>query len=86
MERFAKVPHPATRSINDNPKPLEDIPSAPVRQGTPWPNEGSASETLFETRKDWPISPTPVPTPTPTIKTEEQSKTAAIPYAMTMPK
>ena len=79
MGQFAEVPHPTTRSLNDNPPPLEDIPSAPFRQGTPWPNAGSASENLFETRKDWPIPPTPVPTPAPTIKTEEQPKTAAIP-------
>ena len=55
MGQFAKVPCPTTRSISDNPLPLEDIPSAPVRQGTPWPNAGSASENLFETKKDWPI-------------------------------
>ena len=59
-EQFAKVPyltarpqnegHPSTH--NSNPPPLADIPSVPVRQGTPWPNAGSASENLFETRKD----------------------------------
>ena len=50
MGQFAEAPHPTTRSLNDNPPPLEDILSAPVRQGTPWPNAGSASENLFETR------------------------------------
>ena len=84
--QFAEVPCPTTRSISDNPPPLEDIPSVPVRQGTPWPNAGLASENLFETRKDWPIPTTSVPTPTPTIKTEEHPKIAAIPHAMTMPK
>ena len=29
MGQFAKVPHPTTRSINDNPSPLEDIPVRP---------------------------------------------------------
>ena len=58
----------------------------PVRQGTPWPNARPASVNLVETRKDWPIPPTPVPTPAPTIKTEEQPKTAAIPHVMTMAK
>ena len=86
--QFAKVPCPTTRSISDNHPPLEDIPSVLVRQGTPWHNAGSASENLFETRKYWPFPPTPVPTPTPTptIKTEEQTKIATIPCAMTMPK
>ena len=86
MGQFPEVPHPTTRSLNDNLPPLEDIPSAPVRQGTPWPNAGLASENLFKTRKDWTIPPTPVPTPAPTIKTEEQSKIAAIPSAMVIPK
>ena len=86
--QFAKVPCPTTRSISDNPPPLEDIPSAPVRQGTPWPNVGLASENLFETRKDWPIPPYSSPhTCNPTIKTEEQPKTATIPHATkAMPK
>ena len=66
--------------------PLEDIPSAPARQGTPWPSAGSAPENLFEIRKYWPIPPIPVPTPAPTIKTEEQPKIEAIPCTMTMPK
>ena len=56
------------------------------RQGTPWPNAGSALENLCETRKDWPIPHTPVPTPVPTIKTEEPPKITAIPHAMVMPK
>ena len=86
--QFAEISHPTSRSLNDytNPPPIEDIPSAPVRQGTPWPNAGSASENLFDTRKDWPIPPTLVPTPAPTIKTEEQPQTAAIPWAMVIPK
>ena len=46
MVQFAEVPHPTSRSIKDNPPPLEDIPNAPVRQGTPWPNAGLASENL----------------------------------------
>ena len=86
MGQFAEVPHPTTRSINDNPLSLEDISSAPTRQGTPWPNAGLASENLFKTRKDWPIPPTPVPTPTSTIKTAEQPKIAAIPHTTTVPK
>ena len=86
MGQFVEVSCPTTSSTSDNPPPLEDIPSVPVRQGNPWPNAGLASENLFETRKDWPNPPTPVPTPIPTIKTEEQPKIAAIPHAMTMPK
>ena len=86
MGQFAKVPCPTTRSVNGNPTPLEDIPSVPVRQGTPWPNVGLASENLFKTKKDWPIFPTLVSTPTPTIKIEETPKIAKIPYTMTMPK
>ena len=61
--QFAEVPYPTAKPQNDehpstqnfNPPPLEDIPSTPVRQGTPWSNAGSASENVFETRKDWPI-------------------------------
>ena len=85
-----EVPYPTTRPKNEghpltqnsNPPPLEYIPSAPARQGTPWPNAGSASENLFETRKDWPIPPTPVPTPAPTIKTEAPPQVAVILHAM----
>ena len=69
-----------------NPPPLEDIPSAPVRQDTPWPNAGSASENLFETRKDWSIPLTPSPTPTPTVKTETPPQIAPIPQVIVMPK
>ena len=72
--QFAEAPHPTSRSINDNPLPLEDNPSAPIRQGTPWPNAGLASENLFETRKDWPIPPTPAPTPTPPTKLKNNPK------------
>ena len=86
MGQFAEVPCPTNRSINDNPPPLKDIPSTLVREGTHWPNAGLASGNLFETRKDWPIPPTPVPTLAPTIKTEEQPKITAIPHTMAMPK
>ena len=50
MRQFAEVPHPTTRPQNEgsNPPPLEDIPNAPPRQSTPWPNlGGSTSENLF---------------------------------------
>ena len=65
--QFAEDPGPTTKPLNENsnPPPPEDIPSAPVRQGTPWPNAGSVSDKLFETRKDWLIPLTPVPTPAP---------------------
>ena len=90
MGKFSKVLHPPTRPQNEghpstqssNPPPLEDIPNAPVRQGTPWPSTGSASNNLFETRKDWPIPPPPAPT----VKTEEPPQVAVIPWAMVMPK
>ena len=78
--------HPSILTQNSNHPPLEDIPSAPVRQEYPWPNAGSASKNLFETRKDWPFPSTAAPTPAPTIKTEEPPKIAAIPHAMVMPK
>ena len=92
--QFPEVPYPTTRpqdeghllTQNSNPPPLEDIPSAPVRQGPPWPNVGSASENFFETRKDWPIPPTPVLTPAPTIKTEAPPQVAVSPCAMVIPK
>ena len=74
--------HPST----PNPPPLQNIPKAPVRQGTPWPNAGSTSENLFETRKDWPFPPTPVPTSAPTVKTEAPTQVAAIPRAMVAPR
>ena len=86
--KFRDVPYPTGRpqenlSIHDfNPPPLEDIPNAPVRQGTPWPSTGSASENLFETRKDWPVPPTPAPT----VKTEAPPQVAAIHHVMVMPK
>ena len=76
--------HPLTQ--DSNRPPLEDIPSTPIRQGTPWPNTESASENLFETRKDWQIPPTPVPTPTPSIKSETPPQVAVIPHAMVRPK
>ena len=68
------------------PTSLEDIPKAPIRHGTPWPNAGSTSEDLFETRKDWPIPPTPAPTSVPTMKTEAQPQVAAIPKVMIAPR
>ena len=43
MGQFAQVLCPTTRSISDNHPPLEDIPSAPVRQGTPWLSASLAS-------------------------------------------
>ena len=92
--KFAEVPYPTARPQNEghtsiqgsNPPPLEDIPNAPVRQGSPWSSTGSDSENLFETRKDWPIPPTPAPTPAPTVKTEAPSQVAAIPHVLVMPK
>ena len=61
--KFAEIPYPTGRPQNEgnpsvhdsNPPPLEDIPNAPVIQDTPWPSTESASENLFEARKDWPI-------------------------------
>ena len=89
--QFAEVPHPTGRpqndrnaSIHSNPPPLEGTPNAPVRQGTPWPNSGSAPENLFRERKDWPISPMPTPTPAPTVKTEAPSQVVASPHEMVM--
>ena len=92
--KFAEVPYPTPRPQNEghlsvqssNPPPLKDIPNAPVRQDTPWPSTGSASDNLFETRKDWPIPSTPTPTPAPTVKTEAPPQVAVIPHAMVMPK
>ena len=88
--KFSEVPYPPARPQNkeypsihsSNPLPLEDIPNAPVRQGTSWPSTGPASENLFETRKDWHIRPTPAPT----VKTESPPQVVAIPHAMVMPK
>ena len=57
MGQFAEVPHPTTRSLNDNPPPLEDIPSAPVRQGTLWPNAGSASDNISKKQEGLSYSP-----------------------------
>ena len=42
------------------------------------------SENLFESRKDWPIPPTP--TSTPTIKVKAQSHETLIPHATVAPK
>ena len=51
--QFTEVPCLTTRPQNEgsNPPPLEDMPSAPPRQSTPWSNSGSTSENLFETRR-----------------------------------
>ena len=86
--KFAEVPCPTTRPQNkgSNPPPMEDIPNVPVRQGTPWPSTGSASENLFETEKDWTISPTPTPTSTATVKTEAPPQVAVNLHVMVMPK
>ena len=46
------------------------------RESIPWPSTGSASENLFETRKDWPICPSPTPTSAPTV--ENRSPTPSI--------
>ena len=78
--QFAEASSPTARPQNgghpsvQNPPPLEDIPKAPIRQGTPWPNAGSTSGNLFETQKDWAIPPTQVPTSVPTLKTEALSR------------
>ena len=72
--KFDEVPYSTGRPHNEgnpsvhnsNPPPLEDIPSAPVRQDTPWPSIESASKNLFKIRKYWPIPPTPAST----VKTE----------------
>ena len=74
--QFQENPPQGGSSAGNNPPPLEDIP---MRAGTPWPGAGSASENLFESRKDWPIPPGP--TSTPTIEVEPQSHEAAIPCA-----
>ena len=76
--------------ISPNPKPQPSTSGrhtqCPIRQGTPWSNTWSASENLLETRKDWPIPPTPVPTPAPTIKTETPPQVALIPHVVVRPK
>ena len=83
--QFAEAFSPRTRPQNgghpsvQNPPPLEDIPKAPARQGTPWPNAQPTTENLFETQKDWSILPAPVPTSAPTMKTEAPPQVAAIP-------
>ena len=84
--QFPEAPCPTVRSSVQNPPPLEDIPKAPVSQGTPWPNARSTSENLFETRKDLPIPPTPAPTSAPTMKTEAPPQVAAIPREMATPR
>ena len=47
--------HPSTQS--SNPPPLEGILNAPIRQGTPWPNTGSASEKFIRNHKRLANSP-----------------------------
>ena len=54
--QFSEVRYPTGRPQNErnpsvhnsHPPPLEDIPKAPVREDTPWPNTGSAPKNLFE--------------------------------------
>ena len=74
--KFQENPPQGGSSADDNPPPLENIPG---RAGTPWPETGSTSENLFESRRDWLIPPTP--TSTPTIKVEAQPHKTAIPCA-----
>ena len=47
-----EIPPQGVSSADNNLPPLEHIPT---RAGTPWPEAGSMSENLFESRKDWPI-------------------------------
>ena len=92
--KFDEVPYPTGRPQNEghppiqssNPPPLEEIPNAPVRHGTPWPSTGSASENLFDTRKDWLIPPTPAPTLALIVKMQAPCQVAVIPHAMVTPK
>ena len=90
--QFAEASSPIARPQNgghpsvQNHHPSEDIPKAPVRQGTPWPNAQSNSENLFETQKDWSIPPAPVPISALTMKTEAPPLVAAIPRAMDTPR
>ena len=94
MGKFAEVPYPTPRPQNEghpsvqgsNPPPLEHIPNDPIRQGTPRPSKGSAYENLFETRKDWPIPPSPTPTSASTVKTEAPPQVAAITHVLVMSK
>ena len=92
MRNLHQTSNPIARPQNgghpsvQNPPPLEDIPMAPVRQGTSWPNAESTSENLLETQKDWPVPPAPVPTSAPTMKTEAPSQVAAIPRVMEAPR
>ena len=74
--KLQRNPPQGGSSADNNPPPLEDTPT---RAGTPWPRAGSVSENMFESRKDWPIPPTP--TSTPTIIVEPQPHEAAIPCA-----
>ena len=57
--QFAEVPYPTTRpqeeghllSHNSNPSPLEDIPSAPVREGTLGPTQGQLQKIYLRQEK-----------------------------------
>ena len=66
--QFAEVSNPTARPQNgghpsvQSLPPLEDIPKAPVRQGTPCPNAESTFREPVWNQKDWPLPPTPVPT------------------------
>ena len=85
---FAEVPHPTTRSLNDNTSPplLEDIPSTPVRQGTPGLMQDQPQRIYLRPRRTGQFPLLQSPHLLPTIKTEEPPKIAAIPHAMVMPK
>ena len=64
--QFAEVPHPTTRSLIDNCPPLEDIPSAPVRQGTPWPNDRTDIRESIQNQEGlglFPLLQSPHPSP-----------------------
>ena len=87
--QFAEVPHPTTRpqtkghpSVQSSkPPPLEDIPKAPVRQGTPWPSTGSPSKNFLKQEK---TSQFPLYLHLhPQLKQEPHPK---YPYMITMPK
>ena len=86
--QFAEVPHLTTRSLNDNTNllPLEDIPSAPVRQGTLGPMQDQPQRIYSRPgRTCWfPLLQSPhLPSPS---KQKNNPKLTPIPHAMVMPK
>ena len=81
MGKFCKTLPQETSTGNDNPPPLKDIPA---RAGTPWPETGSASENLFESRSDWTIPL--APTPTPIVMPETRPHDTEIPCTTIAPK